>query len=130
MLQVYQEMTSTALWNPVASIVVASSLLPIIPTQTSAPKEIGSQSNNLINGGNRSNLLPILSDFTIAVDERSQYRPMVEYNPGAEYRLTDMNSTANLNSVHTCILEREVRRTSQFSTTARLHRKRQYNIQK
>jgi len=96
-LQAHQEMTSIALWNPVASIVFASSLLPIIPTQTSAPKDIGSQSNNLISGGNNSNLLPILSDFSIAVDSNNQYRPMVEYNPGAEYRLIDMNSTTNLN---------------------------------
>ena len=94
-----QELTSIALWNPVASIVFASSLLPIIPTQTSAPKDIGNQSNNLISGGNNSNLLPILSDFSIAVDERNQYRPMVEYNPGAEYRLIDMNSTTNLNRI-------------------------------
>jgi hypothetical protein len=96
-LQAHQEMTSIALWNPVASIVFASSLLPIIPTQTSAPKDIGNQSNNLISGGNNSNLLPILSDFSIAVDSNNQYRPMVEYNPGAEYRLIDMNSTTNLN---------------------------------
>ncbi len=30
-LQAHQEMTSIALWNPVASIVFASSLLPILP---------------------------------------------------------------------------------------------------
>ena len=96
-LQANQEMTSIALWNPVASIVFASSMLPIIPTQTSAPKNIGLQSTNLISGGNNSNLLPVLSDFAIAVDATNQYRPMVEYNPGAEYRLIDMNSTTNLN---------------------------------
>ena len=99
MLQAHQEMTSIALWNPVASIIFASSLLPIVPTQTSAPRDIGSQSNNLISGGNNSNLLPILSDFSIAVDSNNQYRPMVEYNPGAEYRLIDMNSTTNLNRI-------------------------------
>ena len=98
-LQAHQEMTSIALWNPVASIIFASSLLPIVPTQTSAPRDIGSQSNNLISGGNNSNLLPILSDFSIAVDVNNQYRPMVEYNPGAEYRLIDMNSTTNLNRI-------------------------------
>ena len=95
-LQAYQEMTSIALWNPVASIVFASSLLPIISTQTSAPRNIGTQINYLVSGGNNSNLLPILSDFAIAVDANNQYRPMVEYNPGAEYRLIDMNSTTNL----------------------------------
>ena len=89
-------MTSIALWNPVASIVFASSLLPIISTQTSAPRNIGTQVNYLVSGGNNSNLLPILSDFAIAVDANNQYRPMVEYSPGAEYRLIDMHSTTNL----------------------------------
>jgi hypothetical protein len=97
MLQVYQEMSSIALWNPVSSIVFASSLLPIVPTQTSAPKDLGG--NNLVSGGNNSNLLPTLSDFSIAVDANNQYRPMVEYNPGAEYRLIDVNSTMNLNRI-------------------------------
>jgi len=95
-LQANQEMTSIALWNPVASIVFASSLLPVIATQTSLPRDVGEQRNHLVSGGNNSNLLPILSDFSIAVDATNQYRPMVEYNPGAEYRLLDMNSTANL----------------------------------
>ena len=40
-LQAHQEMTSIALWNPVASIVFASSLLPIIATQTSTQKTSG-----------------------------------------------------------------------------------------
>jgi hypothetical protein len=96
-IQVYQEMSSIALWNPVSSIVFASSLLPIVPTQTSAPKDLGG--NNLVSGGNNSNLLPTLSDFSIAVDANNQYRPMVEYNPGAEYRLIDMNSTMNMNRI-------------------------------
>ena len=38
LIQMYQEVSSIALWNPVASIIFASSLLPIVPTQTSLPK--------------------------------------------------------------------------------------------
>ncbi len=98
-IQAHQEMTSTVLWNPVASIVSASSLLPIIPTQISAPEDIGGQSSDLLSGGNSSNLLPMLSDFAIAVDAITQYRPMVEDTPSAEYRLIDMNSTTNLNII-------------------------------
>lgn len=97
MLYLNQEVTSIAVWNPVASIVFASSLLPIIPTQTSVPKDVGS--SNLLSGGNNSNLLPILSDFAIAVDSTNQYRPMVEYTPQAEYRLIEMNSTTNLSRI-------------------------------
>jgi hypothetical protein len=93
-----QEMTSVALWNPVASLVFASSLLPIIPIQTSVPKDIGSQSDNLLNGGNKSDRLPMLSDFAIAV-ATDQYRATVEYTPSAEYRLMGMTSTTNLNRI-------------------------------
>jgi hypothetical protein len=94
-----QEMTSIALWNPVASIVFSSSLLPIVATQTSVPRDLGGNSNSFLGGGNNANLLPILSDFAIAIDALNQYRPMVEYNPGAEYRLIDLNSTTNLNRI-------------------------------
>ncbi|MBM4179863.1 MAG: hypothetical protein FJ211_11140, partial [Ignavibacteria bacterium] len=89
MIHTNQEMTSVALWNPVASIVFASSLLPIVATQTSLPKDVGKQ-HHMLSGGNNSNLLPILSDFSIAVDATNQYRPCVEYAPSAEYRLLDM----------------------------------------
>ncbi|MFM7979818.1 MAG: phage minor capsid protein, partial [Candidatus Fonsibacter sp.] len=37
-VQMSQEVSSIALWNPVASIIFASSLLPIQATQTSLPK--------------------------------------------------------------------------------------------
>ncbi len=37
----YREVTNFASWNPVASIVFASSLLHIIPTQTLAPTTLG-----------------------------------------------------------------------------------------
>jgi hypothetical protein len=99
MLAATQEMTSIALWNPVASIVFSSSLLPIISTQTSVPRDLGGNGNSFLSGGNNANLLPILSDFAIAIDAMNQYRPMIEYNPGAEYRLIDLNSTTNLNRI-------------------------------
>ncbi|MFM7983520.1 MAG: hypothetical protein ACKPKO_29760, partial [Candidatus Fonsibacter sp.] len=43
--------------------------------------------------GNNSNLLPTITDFTIAVDGNNQY------NPSAEYRLIDMHSAMNLNRI-------------------------------
>ena len=38
-------------------------------------------------------------DFSTAVDGNNQYRPMVVYNPAAEYRIIDMHSCMNLNKV-------------------------------
>ena len=82
-----------------ASITFASSLLPIHSTQTSLPKNVGDINNNFTEIGNNSNLLNATSDFSIAVDGNNQYRPMVVYNPAAEYRLIDMHSSMNLNRV-------------------------------
>ena len=94
-----QEVSSIALWNPVASIIFASSLLPIQATQTSLPKDVGNSNNNFTGSGNNSNLLQSITDFSIAVDGNNQYRPMVVYNPAAEYRLIDMHSSMNLNRI-------------------------------
>ena len=96
----YQEISSIAMWNPIASIVFATSLLPIQPTQTSSPEDIGTSKNNLSDGGgNNANLTNILSDFVIPVSASNQYRPVIDYSPSSEYRLIDMNSCMNMNRV-------------------------------
>ena len=106
MLQIPQEICSIAMWSPVASIVFATSLLPIVPTQTSATKTLGT--NNLVSRGNNSNLFSIISDFSVAVDMNNQYRPNILYNPGAEYRLLDMNSLMNLTRVDLMVFWKDV----------------------
>ena len=78
-VQMFQEVSSIALWNPVASIIFASALLPIKTTQTSLPRNIGSNEDAFANVGNNSNLISAISDFSIAVDGNNQYRPMVIY---------------------------------------------------
>ena len=85
------------MWSPLASIGFATSLLSIVPTQTSATRKLGPHS--LVSGGNNSNLLSTLSDFGIAVDANKDYRPSIIHNPGAVYRLMGMNSVMNLNGV-------------------------------
>ena len=94
-----QEISSIAMWNPIASIVFSSGSLPVLPTHTSNPKDIGTRSNNLVGGGNNSNLTTILSDFSIPVSPANQYRPIIDYTPSSEYRLLDMNSSMNLNRI-------------------------------
>ncbi|MFM7978109.1 MAG: phage minor capsid protein, partial [Candidatus Fonsibacter sp.] len=91
-VMIQQDISSIAIWNPVASIIFASSLLPIQSTQTSVPKDVGSSNNNFTGSGNNSNLLSTITYFTISVDGNNQYRPMIVYNPSTEYRLIDMHS--------------------------------------
>ena len=51
-VQMNQEVSSIALWNPVASIIFASSLLPIQATHSSLPKDVGNSNNNFTSSGN------------------------------------------------------------------------------
>ena len=89
-----------ATWNPIASIVFCTGVLPIVSTNTSPPLTYEDTSNNnLSSTGNNSNLTNIISDFEIPVSDTNQYRPIIVYNPSAEYRLIDMHSSMNLNKV-------------------------------
>ena len=100
MLQTVQEVSSLAMWNPIASVVFCTGMLPIISTNTSLPITYGETTNdNLASNGNNSNLTNIISDFEIPVSETNQYRPVLVYNPSSEYRLMDMNSMMNLNKI-------------------------------
>ena len=88
------------MWNPIASVVFCTGMLPIISTNTSIPITYGGFSNDtLASNGNNSNLTNIISDFEIAVSDTNQYRPIIVYNPGSEYRLMDMHSSLNLNRI-------------------------------
>ena len=98
MYQTIQEISSIAMWNPIASIVFCTGMLPIFPTNTSLPLTYGDTNNeNLSSNGNNSNLTNIISDFEIPVTDSNQYRPIIVYNPSSEYRLIDMHSALNLN---------------------------------
>ena len=94
-----QDISSIALWNPATFIDFASALLPVHPQQTSLPKDVGDNNNNLTDSGRNSNLLNAISDCCIAADGNNQKRPMAVYNPAAEYRLIDMHSCMSLNSM-------------------------------
>ena len=100
MYQTIQEMSTLAIWNPIASVVFCTGMLPVVSTNIGPPLVYDDTSNsNLTSSGNNSNLTNIISDFEIPVSETNQYRPIIVYNPSAEYRLIDMNSSLNLNKI-------------------------------
>jgi hypothetical protein len=96
---VFQEISTVATWNPVASVVFCSSLIPVLVTNTSPPKLYGDNSTNLTSSGANNNLTNILTDFEVPITETNQYRPAVTFTPSSEYRLIDMNSVMNLNKL-------------------------------
>lgn len=88
-IQLYQDNSTTGLFNPVNSIVFTTSLLPIVPSVVGVPRAYGGVSG-LNTGGNNSNLSPIITDFQIPFSAVNQYRPTLEYTPNGEYRLIDL----------------------------------------
>ena len=85
----YQEYTTLPLLNPVQSIVFATGLFPVQPTLSSPPIVFGADSK-IFSVGNNSNIMPIMTDFEIAVSNTNTYKESIQYNPTAEYRLIDL----------------------------------------
>ena len=96
MIQVSQEQSSIALWNPIKSIVFTTSLLPVEPCMIGVPNE---QSQRLSSVGNNSNFINVLTDFVVPVSPSNGYNPCIDYNPTSEYRLIDLRGTSPLNAV-------------------------------
>ena len=97
-LRVEQEYPTTALWNPVQSIVFTTSLLPIAPSIVSTPVLFGAGST-FTTGGNNSGIANILTDLEVSLEKGWQYKPSINYVPTAEYRLFDLNGNAPLSAI-------------------------------
>jgi hypothetical protein len=101
-LQMYQEGSTTALWNPIQSLVFTTALLPVACELVSVPKVFNSDSN-LFNTGNNANIQPILTDFVVEFNPNNTYRPNVVYTPAGEYRLIDLFGSSPLSAIElTC----------------------------
>ncbi|MFM7984672.1 MAG: hypothetical protein ACKPKO_35645, partial [Candidatus Fonsibacter sp.] len=61
-------------------------------------KDFGSSNNSFTGIGNNSNLLPTITDFTIAVDGNNQFIPMIVYNP--KNRVSPVRYALNHESEH------------------------------
>jgi hypothetical protein len=89
-LQLYQDNSTTGLFNPVQSIVFTTGLLPIVPSVVALPKVFNTSVFPVGPTGNNSNIAPIITDFQVPYSATNQYRPNIEYQPNGEYRLIDL----------------------------------------
>jgi hypothetical protein len=92
----YQEGSSSALMNPIESIVFTTTL-PIVTENIGIP--IVYNSTTTTNSGGNPNSSPILSDFQVPFSALNNYRPTIEYSPTSEYRLVDMFGSGALNNI-------------------------------
>ena len=97
-VRVSQEYPTTALWNPVQSIVFTTSLLPIAPSIVSTPVLFGAGAS-FTTSGNNSGIANILTDLEVSLEKGWQYKPSINYVPTAEYRLFDLNGNAPLSAI-------------------------------
>lgn len=84
--------STSSLWNPIASIVFTTTLIPIIPEQLGEPIRFG-ESNIVTPFSSPANFQPIITDIAIPMTNAHEYRGFVEYAPQAEYRLSSMTSS-------------------------------------
>ena len=103
-----QEYSSIPAMSPITSLVFTSSLIPIEPTNVSAPIIYGANNilpvNSGVSGGllpdsNNANLASILTDFEVPLVIGNEYRSILYYNPTAEFRLFDLISNCPLQKI-------------------------------
>jgi hypothetical protein len=84
-------------WNPIASIVFSSTLLPLITTNIS-PEEL--YGGNLLSLANESaNFKPVLTDFEVPITQLNTYRNGIFYQPTGPYRLNDLTGSTPINYI-------------------------------
>ncbi len=98
-LQIYQEVSSVALFSSCGGLVLSTSILPIRGSFTGQEKDFGSDA--FTSSNNNSNSINVLTDFTIASNEISDlYRPFILYNPNPSYKWIDLLSSTSINSIN------------------------------
>ena len=92
------EYSPVPLWSPIQSIVFSTTLLPVVPSMTTAPLPF-----NVLNGqtgnqsiGSNSQISNMLSDIQVGLVSGSEYKPSILYVPSGEYRLIDLNGTTGI----------------------------------
>lgn len=82
-----QEYSTLSLWSSLRKILITTNSIPIISEYTSA------------NNSGVSATFPIISDFTPQIEQAGQNRSIAYYLPTAQYRLVDLKSNEQLNTI-------------------------------
>jgi hypothetical protein len=135
-LTMYQEQSACALMNPIQSIVFTTGLLPVRPSNISAPRIFGEDSGLTQSQNNNTNIAPIITDFEVPFDATNTYRPNIEYSPQSEYRLFDLYGSSPLNAIElTCFWKTQFGNLVPFRLTSNskanlklLFRRKDFNV--
>ena len=91
-LQLNQEYSSGSLFSPISSIVFTTTMLPVLPSNSTKPQIFNGQDTDLINSGNNNNIVSMITDFEVQDNDGYGFCSQLSYVPTAEYRFISMNS--------------------------------------
>ena len=91
-LQLNQEYSSGSLFSPISSIVFTTTMLPVLPSNSTKPQIFNGQDTDLINSGNNNNIVSLITDFEVQDNNGYGFCSQISYIPTAEYRFISMNS--------------------------------------
>ena len=98
-IQLYQEYSSASLFTPISSIVFTSSMIPVLPTNSTQPTIFNGQ-GALTNSGNNNNITSMITDFQSQDNQGYGFSGCLSYIPSAEYRFISMNQgSEKLNNI-------------------------------
>jgi hypothetical protein len=98
-IQVYQEFSTIAEWNPVKSFIFTSNLLPVNQSLEGDPIVFG-DGGRIIESSTLSAYSNILTDYQVELIKGNETRPLVQYVPTAEYRLFDLVGNNPLGTIN------------------------------
>ena len=99
-IQSYQEGSTVAMMNPIASIVFTTALLPVVPSNVAVPRVFNSNQNLTNTGsGNNANIAPVISDFVVPIDANNRYKPNIVYTSTGEYRLFNLYGNSPISAI-------------------------------
>ena len=93
-----QDYPTAPLWCPVQAVVMTTALMPVVAELTGTPQIYGA-SGASFNQGDNNNVLNIIADVEVPLIRGDEYKPMIFYEPKAEYRLIDLQSNSPVNSI-------------------------------
>jgi hypothetical protein len=98
-VQIFQEYSTTDLWAAVDKLVFTTGLVPVSAGLATKPLVYNTNTTDLLNTGNNSNIILQITDF---IDQGTEglvlYKPAINYIPTAEYRLVDLFGNNPLSS--------------------------------
>ena len=90
-IQLFQEYSSGALFSPISSIVFTTTMLPVLPSNSTKPT-IFNGTGDLQNSGNNNNITSLITDFEVQDNMGYGFCGQLSYIPTAEYRFISLNS--------------------------------------